>query len=94
MGLAEHGDEASADKLCTLLYRELHRLARRQLLRQGDVSIRATMLIHEACLDMATQEGPILSRSRSLHGLCSEGHAATDHRSCSQSAGNQTSWAV
>jgi hypothetical protein len=46
MGL-EHGDEASADKLFTLPYRDLHRLARRHLVRQGDVSIRATMLIHD-----------------------------------------------
>jgi DNA-directed RNA polymerase specialized sigma24 family protein len=53
MGLAEHGDEASAEKLFTLPYRELRRLAR----RQGDVSISATMLIREACLNMATQEG-------------------------------------
>jgi DNA-directed RNA polymerase specialized sigma24 family protein len=57
MGLAEHGDEASAEKPFTLPYRELRRLARRQLVRQGDVSIPATMLIREACLNMATQEG-------------------------------------
>jgi len=55
--LAEHGDDACAGKLFTLLYRELHRLAKRQLARQGDVSISATTLIHEAYLDMATQEG-------------------------------------
>jgi RNA polymerase sigma factor (TIGR02999 family) len=55
--LAEQGDEASAGKLFTLLYRELHRLARRQLARQGDVSLSATTLIHEAYLDIATQEG-------------------------------------
>ena len=57
MGLAEHGDEASAEKLFTLPYRELRRLARRQLVRQGDVSIPATILFREACLNMATQEG-------------------------------------
>jgi RNA polymerase sigma factor (TIGR02999 family) len=55
--LAEHGDEASAGKLFTLLYRELHRLAKRQLARQGEISISATTLIHEAYLDMAEQEG-------------------------------------
>lgn len=55
--LAERGDGASAGKLFTLLYRELHRLAKRQLARQGDVSISATTLIHEAYLDMAAQEG-------------------------------------
>lgn len=55
--LAEHGDGASAGKLFTLLYRELHRLAKRQLARQGDVSISATTLVHEAYLDIAAQEG-------------------------------------
>lgn len=55
--LAERGDEASAGKLFTLLYRELHRLAKRQLARQGDISISPTTLIHEAYLDIATKEG-------------------------------------
>lgn len=55
--LAEHGDEASVAKLFTVLYRELHRLAKLQLARQGGISISATTLIHEAYLDMATQEG-------------------------------------
>jgi RNA polymerase sigma factor (TIGR02999 family) len=57
IGLAEHGDQASAGKLFTLLYRELHRLAKRQLARQGEVSISATTLIHEAYLDISAQEG-------------------------------------
>jgi|SRR5580658_6042029 RNA polymerase sigma factor (TIGR02999 family) len=55
--LAEHGDEASAGKLFALLYRELHRLARRQLAHQGDITISPTTLIHEAYLDMAMKEG-------------------------------------
>lgn len=55
--LAEQGDEASAGRLFTLLYRELHRLARHQLARQGEVSISATTLIHETYLDMAAREG-------------------------------------
>jgi RNA polymerase sigma factor (TIGR02999 family) len=57
INLAENGDEVSAERLFTLLYRELHLLARRQLARQGDVSISATTLIHEAYLDMAGQAG-------------------------------------
>ena len=57
LDLAEQGDEVSAGKLFTLLYGELHRLAKRQLARQGEVSISATTLIHEAYLDMAAQEG-------------------------------------
>jgi RNA polymerase sigma factor (TIGR02999 family) len=55
--LAERGDAVSASKLFTLLYGQLHRLAKRQLARQGDVSISATTLIHEAYLDMAMQQG-------------------------------------
>lgn len=57
IGLAEQGDEVSAAKLFTLLYGELHRLAKRQLARQGDISLSATTLIHEAYLDMAAREG-------------------------------------
>lgn len=55
--LAEQGDKASADMLFTVLYRELHRLAKSQLARQGVVTLSATTLIHEAYLDMAAQEG-------------------------------------
>jgi len=55
--LAEQGDEVSAGKLFTLLYGELHRLAKRQLARQGVVSLSATTLIHEAYLDMAARGG-------------------------------------
>src|ERR1700728_3381248 len=55
--LAEQGDESSAEKLFTLLYQELHRLAKRQLARQGEISISATTLIHETYLDMAEREG-------------------------------------
>lgn len=55
--LAERGDEVSAAKLFTLLYGELHRLAKRQLARQSEISLSATTLIHEAYLDMATREG-------------------------------------
>lgn len=57
MDLAEQGDEASAGKLFTVLYAELHRLARCQLARQGVVTLSATTLIHEAYLDMAAQGG-------------------------------------
>lgn len=57
IALAEQGDEASAAKLFALLYGELHRLAKRQLAKQGDVSISATTLIHEAYLDMVAQQG-------------------------------------
>jgi RNA polymerase sigma factor (TIGR02999 family) len=55
--LADQGDEVSGDKLFVLLYGELHRLAKCQLARQGEVSISATTLIHEAYLDMAARDG-------------------------------------
>ena len=55
--LAEQGDEASAGKLFTLLYGELHRLAKCQLARRGVVTVSATTLIHEAYLDMAAKAG-------------------------------------
>lgn len=58
INLAEQGDEASAGKLFSYLYGELHRLARRQLANRSDVSISTTTLIHEAYLDMAEREGP------------------------------------
>lgn len=57
IGLAEKGDEASSSKLFSVLYAELHRLARHQLARQGVVTLSATTLIHEAYLDMAAQGG-------------------------------------
>jgi RNA polymerase sigma factor (TIGR02999 family) len=54
--LAEQGDQDSATKLFSLLYAELHRLAKRQLVRQGIGSLSATTLIHEAYLNMAGRE--------------------------------------
>lgn len=54
---AEQGDEVSAEKLFTLLYGELRRLAKHQLARQGEISISATTLIHETYLDMVAREG-------------------------------------
>jgi RNA polymerase sigma factor (TIGR02999 family) len=55
--LADSGDQPSANQLFSLLYAELHRLARHQLARQGVGSLSATTLIHEAYLNMASQEG-------------------------------------
>lgn len=55
--LADRGDEVSASTLFSVLYGKLHRLAKRQLARQGQVSISATTLIHEAYLEMSAQVG-------------------------------------
>ena len=56
---AERGEDAATETLFSVLYSELHRLARRELARQGvPVSLSATTLLHEAYLDMAVQAGP------------------------------------
>jgi RNA polymerase sigma factor (TIGR02999 family) len=50
------GDNSAADKLFTMLYSELHRLAKRELVRQGfPVSLGATTLLHKAYIEMATK---------------------------------------
>lgn len=54
----EHGDAAARDALFAELYTELHRLARRQLSRQGaPPSLSATTLLHEAYLEMSGRDG-------------------------------------
>ena len=51
---AETGDRSAAEELFSALYSELHRMARRQLAREGGViSLSVTTLLHEAYLDMA-----------------------------------------
>lgn len=56
---AEGGDQSAAAALFAALYSELHRLAKRELARQGlPVSLSATTLLHQAYLDMAEREGP------------------------------------
>jgi RNA polymerase sigma factor (TIGR02999 family) len=56
---AEQGDSSAADALFAALYAELHRLAKRELWRQGNVvSISATTLLHEAYLDISARSGP------------------------------------
>jgi len=55
---AERGDRSAADALFAALYAELHRLAKRELWRQGNVvSISATTLLHEAYLDISARGG-------------------------------------
>jgi RNA polymerase sigma factor (TIGR02999 family) len=55
---AESGDPAAAEALFTVLYRELHRLARRELARRGgSATLGATTLLHEAYLDISGREG-------------------------------------
>jgi RNA polymerase sigma factor (TIGR02999 family) len=55
---ADGGDAAAVEILFTTLYSELHRLADRQLARNGSgVALDTTSLLHEAYLDMAGREG-------------------------------------
>jgi RNA polymerase sigma factor (TIGR02999 family) len=55
---AEGGDVAARDSLFGALYAELHRMARRELARQGPAaSIGVTTLLHEAYLGMAGGAG-------------------------------------
>ena len=58
IGAAENGDSAAADTLFSTLYTELHRMAKRELARQGSPpSLSVTTLLHEAYLDIAAREG-------------------------------------
>lgn len=55
---AEHGDHSAADALFSVLYLELHRIAKRELARRGvPVSLGATTLLHQAYIEMAEREG-------------------------------------
>jgi RNA polymerase sigma factor (TIGR02999 family) len=55
---AESGDRSAADALFTALYSELHRVAKRELAREGvPVSLGATTLLHEAYIEIAAREG-------------------------------------
>lgn len=56
---AERGDPSAADALFSALYSELHRVAKRELARQGvPVSLSATTLLHQAYIEMAEKDGP------------------------------------
>lgn len=55
---AESGETVATDALFSTLYAELHRLARRELARQGaPLSLSVTTLLHEAYLDMSARTG-------------------------------------
>src|SRR5262245_10550107 len=55
---AERGDRAAADAAFSLLYSELHRMARRELGRRGSgVTLGATTLLHDAYLDISGRQG-------------------------------------
>ena len=54
----EQGESASSSALFAALYSELHRIATRELARNGwGVSLGATSLLHEAYLDLSKRSG-------------------------------------
>ena len=58
LSAAERGETSATESLFAALYSELHRLAGRELARQGAfVSLGATTLLHEAYLDVAKRDG-------------------------------------
>src|SRR5262245_15937009 len=55
---AEKGDRTAAEALFAALYSELHRLAKRELARQGmPLSLSPTTLLHQAYLEIAGRDG-------------------------------------
>lgn len=55
---ADQGDDAAVNTLFTVLYSELHQLARRELARRRvPATLGATTLLHQAYVDMAAREG-------------------------------------
>jgi RNA polymerase sigma factor (TIGR02999 family) len=53
---AEQGDVASRERLFSVLYDELHRLAQRELRRGGQLAISPTTLLHETYLKLSGAE--------------------------------------
>lgn len=55
---ARSGGDAASDALFAALYAELHRIAKREVARQGaGAHLSATTLLHEAYIEMAGKEG-------------------------------------
>jgi RNA polymerase sigma factor (TIGR02999 family) len=65
LAAAERGDVAATAELFSALYRELHRLARRQLhVNASGVTLGATTLLHEAYLDLSQRGLAFPDRAR------------------------------
>lgn len=59
IGAAEQGDELASEAMFSLLYSELHRMARRELMRNsGACSLGPTTILHQAYINMSGREGP------------------------------------
>jgi RNA polymerase sigma factor (TIGR02999 family) len=64
---AERGDAASREELFTVLYRELHRLAQRELRRNAFLTMSPTTLLHETYLNLSGRPGSMFpDRARFL----------------------------
>jgi hypothetical protein len=92
---AENGDRASSSALYAALYSELHRIASRELNRQGwGVSLGATSLLHEAYFDLSRRDGAAFpDRARFLatrRGSC-EGSSWTTPGTSGRKSGADTS---
>jgi len=61
---ADRGDKTAAAALFATLYRELHRLAKRQLRANSSGTLGATTLLHEAYLDIAGRAPSFPDRAR------------------------------
>jgi RNA polymerase sigma factor (TIGR02999 family) len=61
---AERGDGSGSSALFAALYSELHRLAKRELARNGAATLSATTLLHEAYLDIAQRDAAFADRER------------------------------
>ncbi len=62
---AEKGDPLAAGEMFTTLYRELHRLARRQLhANSSGLTLGATTLLHEAYIDISARGAMFPDRAR------------------------------
>ncbi len=65
LAAVERGETAATPELFTALYRELHRLARRQLhVNASHLTLGATTLLHEAYLQLSQREVTFPDRAR------------------------------
>jgi len=64
LAAAEQGDRSAADAVFSALYDELRRMARRELGRNGAVTLSATTLLHEAYLDLSSRSNSFPDRNR------------------------------
>jgi RNA polymerase sigma factor (TIGR02999 family) len=63
---AEQGDASSRERLFTVLYDELHRLAQRELRRRAFLTISPTTLLHETYLNLSGSKTAFPDRARFL----------------------------